>query len=75
MSTGEIDNIKNEIKDMKLLLDKKITKDDLKELYNFHLSTVDELNDIKDRESMSFDELRKTIKDVQNIQQRIESIN
>ena len=75
MSTGEIDNIKNEIKDMKLLMDKKITKDDLKELYNFHLSTVDELNDIKDRESMSFDELRKTIKDVQNIQQRIESIN
>jgi hypothetical protein len=44
-------------------------------LYNFHLSTVDELNDIKDREAMSFDELRKTIKDVQNIQQRIESIN
>ena len=75
MSTGEIDNIKNEIKDMKLLMDKKITKDDLKELYNFHLSTVDELNDIKDRESISFDELRKTIKDVQNIQQRIESIN
>ena len=75
MSEGEIDNIKNELKDMKLLLDKKITKDDLKELYNFHLSHVDELNDIKDREAMSFDELRKTIKDVQNIQQRIESIN
>ena len=75
MNTGEIDNIKNELKDTKLLLDKKITKDDLKELYNFHLSTVDELNDIKDREGMSFDELRKTIKDVQNIQQRIESIN
>jgi len=75
MNAGEIDNIKNDLKDMKLLLDKKITKDDLKELYNFHLSTVDELNDIKDREAMSFDELRKTIKDVQNIQQRIESIN
>ena len=75
MNAGEIDNIKNELKDMKLLLDKKITKDDLKELYNFHLSHSDELNDIKDREAMSFDELRKTIKDVQNIQQRIESIN
>ena len=75
INAGEIDNIKNELKEMKLLLDKKITKDDLKELYNFHLSTVDELNDIKDREAMSFDELRKTIKDVQNIQQRIESIN
>jgi hypothetical protein len=59
MNAGEIDNIKNELKDMKLLLDKKITKDDLKELYNFHLSQVDELNDIKDREAMSFEELRK----------------
>ena len=71
----EIDLIKKEIKDIKLLLDKKISKDDLKELYNFHLSDVDEINDIKDRESITYDELRKTIKDLQNVQQRIESIN
>ena len=71
----ETDLIKKEIKDIKLLLDKKISKDDLKELYNFHLSDVDEINDIKDRESITYDELRKTIKDLQNVQQRIESIN
>ena len=71
----ETDLLKKELKDLKLLIDKKISKDDLKELYNFHLSDVDELNDIKDREAIINDELKKTIKDVQNIQQRLESIN
>ena len=75
MNLEEIDSLRKEIKDLKLLLEKKITKDDLKELYNFHLADVDELNDIKDRESITLDEIRKTIRDVQNIQQRIESIN
>ena len=73
-NTKETDLIKNEIKDIKLLLDKKISKDDLKELYNFHLSDVDDINDIKDRQSISNDELKKTIRDLQNVQQRIESI-
>ena len=71
----ETDAIKKDIKDLKLLLEKKISKDDLKELYNFHLNDVDEINDIKDRESITNEELRKTIKDLQNIQQRIESIS
>ena len=71
----DTDLLKKELKDLKLLIDKKISKDDLKELYNFHLSDVDELNDIKDREAIINDELKKTIKDVQNIQQRLESIN
>ena len=74
-SNQETDLLKKELKDLKLLIDKKISKDDLKELYNFHLSDVDELNDIKDREAIINDELKKTIKDVQNIQQRLESIN
>ena len=75
MDKKEIEDIKKEIKDMKFILDKKITKDDLKELYNFHLSGVDEINDIKDRESITYDELRKTIKDLQNLQQRVESLS
>ena len=75
MNTQAIDELKKEIKDLKLLLEKKISKDDLKELYNFHLSDVDEINDIKDREAITHDELRKTIKDLQNIQQRVESIS
>ena len=75
MDKKEIESITKEIKDLKLLIDKKITKDDLKELYNFHLSDLDEINDIKDRESITYDELRKTIKDLQNMQQRMESIS
>ena len=75
MDKKEIDSITKETKDLKLLIDKKITKDDLKELYNFHLSDLDEINDIKDRESITYDELRKTIKDLQNMQQRMESIS
>ena len=75
MSNNETDSLKNELKDLKILLDKKITKDDLKELYNFHLNTVDEITDIKDRESITHDELTKTVKDLQNLQQRVESLN
>ena len=75
MINNQIDPIKNEIKDIKLILEKKITKDDLKELYNFHLNTADDINDIKDQENTTYNELRKTIKDLQNLQQRVESIN
>ena len=75
INSAEIDSIKNDIKDLRLFLDKKITKDDLKELYNFHLNTVDEITDIKDRESITHDELTKTVKDLQNLQQRVESLN
>ena len=75
LNSKEIDLIKNEIKDLKLILDKKISKDDLKELYNFHLSTKDEITDLKDRESLMHDDLTKTVKDLQNLQQRVESLN
>ena len=75
INSNEIDSIKNDIKDFRLLLDKKITKDDLKELYNFHLSTMDEITDIKDRESITHDDLEKIMKDLQNLQQRVESLN
>ena len=75
MSNNETDSIKNELKDLKILLDKKITKDDLKELYNYHMNTSDEINDLKDQISLTFEDLRKTAKDINNIQQKIESIN
>ena len=75
ISNNDTDSIKNELKDMKLILDKKITKDDLKELYNYHMNTNDEINDIKDQVSITFDDTRKLTKDINNIQQKIESIN
>ena len=72
---NEIDLLKNELKDMKLFLDKKITKDDLKELYNFSLNIKDEINDIKDRESITNDDLVKNNRELQNLKQKVESIN
>ena len=75
MSNNDTDSLKNEIKDMKILLDKKITKDDLKELYNFHMNTNDEINDLKDQMSLTYEDIRKMTKDINNIQQKIESIN
>ena len=75
MSNNETDALKNELKDMKIILDKKIGKEDLKELYNYHMNTSDEINDIKDQISLTYEDIRKLTKDINNIQQKIESIN
>ena len=70
-----IEEMQNETKNIKLILDKKIAREDLKELYNMHLSDVDEINDLKDNAGMTFDELRKTKNEITNILQKIDSIN
>ena len=75
MSNNETDSLKNELKDMRIILDKKIGKEDLKELYNYHMNTNDEINDIKDQISLTYEDIRKLTKDINNIQQKIESIN
>lgn len=72
MAKDETDSIKNDIKEVKTILEKKIGKDDLKELYNFHLNTVDEINDMKDQHSMTHDETKKNSKDILGILQKIE---
>ena len=75
MSNNNLDSIKSELNEFKLLLDKKIAKDDLKELYNYHMNTSDEINDLKDQISLTFEDIRKITKDINGIQQKIESIN
>ena len=65
----------NELNNMKNILDKKITRDDLKELYNLHLAHVDELSDLKDNAGISYDEIRKLKDEVTNIFQKLDSIN
>ena len=71
----DIWEIKNELNNLKLILDKKITKEDLKELYNLHLSDVDELNDLKDNAGLSFGEIRKLRDEITNIFQKLDNIN
>ena len=71
----DIWEIKNELNNLKLILDKKIAKEDLKELYNLHLSDVDELNDLKDNAGISFGEIRKLRDEITNIFQKLDNIN
>ena len=69
----EIENIKNDIKDMKSSLELKISKADLKELYNNNLQCMDEINDIKDRLETSDEEIRKLREDFRSAIQRMEN--
>ena len=72
LKKNEIDKIKNELKDVKSLLESKLTKEDLKELYNYHLTDLDEINDIKDRFELNGEEITKINKDIRTAMQKIE---
>ena len=71
----ELEIFKNDVKELKFKIDKKISKEDLKELYNLHLSDVDEINDLKDRIGIISDDSKKMYRDVQSIGSKIESLN
>ena len=73
LKEDEIENIKNDIKDMKSSLELKISKADLKELYNNNLQCMDEINDIKDRLETSDEEIRKLREDFRSAIQRMEN--
>ena len=70
-----LEEIQNDSKNFKALLDKKITRDDLKELYNLHLNDLDEINDIKDNINVTFDDMRKLKEQQTNIFQKLENLN
>ena len=74
-STEEIQKIKNDVKELIFKIDSKITKEDLKELYNMHLSDLDEINDLKEQIFLINEEQKKTSKDTHQIISRIESLN
>ena len=67
--------IQNNIKELMSNLQKKISKEDLKELYNLHLMNVNEISNLTDRLTMTYDELKRASKDVQNIFRRIETMS
>ena len=69
-----IDILKKDIKDIKFELEKKITKDNLKDLYNLHLSDLDEINDLRENMSLINEDLKKTIKNVSVIYPKVESL-
>ena len=69
-----IDILKKDIKDIKVDLEKKITKDNLKELYNLHLSDLEEINELREHASYINDDLKKTIKNVSSLAPKVESL-
>ena len=74
MNNSELEEIKKKIKDIKFDLDQKITKDSLKELYNLHLSDVDEISDLREQVSTIFDDLKRNIKSTTILTNKVESI-
>ena len=71
----DLEEMQYESKNMKAILDKKITREDLKELYNLHLNDLDEINDIKDNVNVTFDDIRKIKERQTDIFQKLENLN
>ena len=74
MKDWNIEILKKDIKLMKFDLEKKITKDNLKELYNLHISDLDEINDLREHTSVLYEDLKKTIKNVSAISPKVENL-
>ena len=74
MKDSDIEEIKKNIKDIKFEMDQKITKESLKELYNLHLSDVDEIGDLRETVGTLFDDVRKNMKNNTVLTNKVESI-
>ena len=74
-SNEETQKIKNDVKELIYKMDSKIEREDLKELYNMHLSDLDDINDLKDQISLNNEEQKKTSKDLLQASSRIEMLN
>ena len=74
MKDSDIEELKKNMKNLKLDMDQKITKESLKELYNLHLSDVDEISDLREHVGILFDDLRKNMKSTTVLTNKVESI-
>ena len=74
-SNEETQKIKNDVKELIYKMDSKIEREDLKELYNMHLSDLDDINDLKDQISLINEEQKKISKDLLQTSSRVEMLN
>ena len=74
MKDWNIEALQKNIKDIQVDLEKKITKDNLKELYNLHFSDLEEINDLREHASYINDDLKKTIKNVSALAPKVENL-
>ena len=72
LKKNEIESVRNELNDVRSLAESKLTKEDIKDLYNNHLTNLDEINDIKDRFDINEEEINKLNKEVRTAMQKIE---
>ena len=75
LEDNKIDDLDTQVKNIKILLGKKISKDDLKELYNLHLSDVDEINDTNNKILTVYDQVKKNSSDILGNLKKIDNIN
>ena len=71
----QIDNLSTKVEKMKLILDKKITKDDLKDLYNLHLHDLDEINDSNNRILSLNEQVKQINSNIKSILKKIDNLN
>ena len=74
MKDVDFEQVKKNIKDLKFELDQKLTKDSLKELYNLHLSDLDEINDLRDNFSSINEDSKKNTKNITILTSKLESV-
>ena len=70
----DIDEIKKNIKDLKFELEQKLTKESLKELYNLHLSDVDEIGDLREQFSAVKEDAKKNSKNITVLTNKMELV-
>ena len=69
-----IENIKNELKDIKIELDTKISKEDLKDLHNLNIKYLGEINNIKDKFEIIDDQIKKLNEDIRRAMRKLENL-
>ena len=74
LANNKADYLDNEVQKMKANLDKKITLDDLKELYNLHLGDLDEINDSKNKISGLYEQVKKALTSIQSLSSKLENL-
>ena len=74
LANNKADYLDNEVQKMKANLDKKITLDDLKELYNLHLGDLDEINDSKNKISGLYEQVKKALSSIQSLSSKLENL-
>ena len=74
LANNKADYLDIEVQKMKANLDKKITLDDLKELYNLHLGDLDEINDSKNKISVLYEQVKRALSSIQSLSSKLENL-